>query len=79
MEKKVIPYANGCSLAVNSDKTEAVITFFQSQPGFNQETIQLDIHGAVEVASIVIPFNLLEQVQSLIEQCAGTEDDTHKE
>lgn len=69
MEKQLIQYANGCSLAVNAEKTEAILSFFQSQPAFNPESAQLDLAGVVEVNSVILPFTLLEQLENLIEQC----------
>jgi len=73
MEKKVASYANGFSLLVNKNAGEAILTFSQHQPAYNPESGKLDLEGPVEVSTIIIPFDLAEQLVDVLSDCIEKE------
>jgi hypothetical protein len=73
MEKKLAPYANGFNILVNKDTGEAIITFVQNQPGFNPENGKMDVQGSTEVSTVVMPFNLANQLSNILRECIDHE------
>lgn len=72
-------YVNGCSIAVNRELNEIVLTFMQTAPAFDEEEMGFNGVKTEEVQSLVMTYDGFESMVSamneVIEQAEKTEDE----
>ena len=74
MEKKISQYANGFSFLLSKEGGEAVITFTQNQPQYNEETGKFEKESGREVTTVILPYKLLRGFCGSLENALEREE-----
>lgn len=74
MENKISKYANGFSFLLSKDGGEAVLTFTQNQPCYDEDTGRFDNDKGREVTTIVLPYKLIRGLCDSLESALEKEE-----
>ena len=79
MEKNMIAqYANGFSVLASGDTEEVILAFSQNQPVFDEEDRSFKDTSAREVATIIMPLRMGEQLKDILEQIITKEKEKNE-
>lgn len=74
MEKKISQYANGFTFLLSKDGGEAVLTFTQNQPCYDEESCKFDNKAGREVSTIILPYKLIRGLCDSLESALEKEE-----
>lgn len=78
MDNKVSKYANGFTFLLSKDSGEAVLTFTQNQPQYDEQTGKFEGKAGREVATIILPYKMVRGLCSSLEDALKKEEEKMK-